>query len=110
MQDPNGAVEIKRKKECFELFMGGFLHDWWNARNTFEDKWVEFFRRAYDQPTMILRKLRKHRPAGFNQHSAPVAISINVSAWLEGNFQEEMKTMAMMKLSEFSESTSPRRA
>lgn len=88
--DPHGAIDPKRKKECFELFMGAFLHDWWILRNhdAFAQKWVRFFQMAYDQPTMrILRKIRKHRPTGHNEHSASDAISINVSDYLAGRFR-----------------------
>ena len=88
--DPNGIIDPKRKKECFELFMPGFLHDWWAFRNpsAFGQKWVRFLQMAYDQPTMrILRKIRKHRPAGLNQNNAPESISMNVNDYIEGRFR-----------------------
>lgn len=88
--DPSGVIDPKRKKECFELFMPGFLHDWWILRNpdVFGQKWVRFLQMAYDQPTMrVLRKIRKHRPTGLNQNNAPESISINVSDYIEGRFR-----------------------
>lgn len=88
--DPHGAIDPKRKKECFEMFMVGFLHDWWVLRNVeaFRAKWVRFLQMAYDQPTMrVLRKIRKHRPIGLNQNNAGESISINISDYIEGRFQ-----------------------
>jgi hypothetical protein len=88
--DPDGAIDPKRKKECFEMFMTAFLYDWWMLGNpdAFRAKWVRFFQMAYDQPTMrFLRKLRKHRPFGLNQDNSAQAISINIRDYLEGRFQ-----------------------
>ena len=88
--DPHGAVDPKRKKQCFEMFMVAFLHDWWTLRNpeAFAHKWVRFLRMAYDQPTLRqLQRIRKHRPTGLNQNSAPEAISTNISDYLDGTFR-----------------------
>ena len=88
--DPHGAIDPKRKKECFEMFTGAFLHDWWflQNRDAFTQKWVRFFQMAYDEPAMrLLRKLRKHRPVGMNQHNALHAVSINVGDYIVGRFR-----------------------
>jgi hypothetical protein len=88
--DPHGSIDPKRKKECFEMFMAAFLYDWWRLRDAdaFGAKWVRFLQMAYDQPTMrILRKLRKHRPAGLNQDHAAQAMSINITDYIEGRFR-----------------------
>lgn len=88
--DPNGAIDPKRKKECFELFMVGILHDWWilQNRDAFAQKWVRFFQMAYDQPTIrVLRKIRKHRPIGLNQNNSAEAVSININDYLAGRFR-----------------------
>lgn len=88
--DPTGAVDPKRKKQCFEMFMVAFLYDWWDLGNPseFARKWVRFLQIAYDQPTMrCLQRIRKHRPVGLNQNNAPEAISMNINDYLEGRFQ-----------------------
>ena len=93
--DPHGMVNEKRKKMCFQKFIGAVLHDSWlleGARLTqdqFTRKWQRFFGDAYNVLTNEqVAKIAAYKPMGL-QHNTNrcAAISISVSTYLHGKFQ-----------------------
>lgn len=94
--DPNGVIDPKRKKQCFQLFIGGMLYDSWmiapSPRMTeeqFRYKWQTFFRSAYNtmSPSDI-RLLSKFRPLGLQDtRDRCAAVSKNVEDYNNGEFR-----------------------
>jgi hypothetical protein len=94
--DPDRLVDPKRKKLCFEKFIGAVIHDSWSMyihgvhTEPFIEKWPQFFRAAYDvlSPNQI-KSLFSYKPVGVaaGMPNRGEAISRNVNAYLAGTFQ-----------------------
>jgi hypothetical protein len=95
--DPDGHVDPKRKKLCFEKFVGAVIHDSWMRRDhhlltqqQLVQKWQRLFRDAYDVLTPHhIKALCSYKPVGVaaGSHNRIEAISQNVSAYLAGTFR-----------------------
>jgi hypothetical protein len=95
--DPDGIVDPKRKKLCFEKFIGAVIHDSWSMyihgvhTQPFIEKWQQLFRNAYDVLTPHhIKALYSCKPVGMSRdgvRNRGEAISRNVTAYLEGAFQ-----------------------
>jgi len=99
--DPNGLVDPKRKRLCFEKFIGATIHDSWSMyihgvhTQPFIEKWGELFQDAYDvlTPSQI-KALYSYKPIGVAA-GAPnrgEAVSQNVTAYLAGTFKFNVNT------------------
>lgn len=99
--DPDGHVDHKRKKLCFEKFIGALIHDSWSMyvqgvhTQPFIEKWQRFLQDAYDvlTPNQI-KALYSHKPVEMTidgVRNRGEAISRNVTSYLAGTFQFNVK-------------------
>lgn len=95
--DPDGHVDPKRKKMCFEKFIGAVIHDSWMQRDhhvlthqQLVEKWQRLFRDAYDVLTPHhIKALYSYKPVGVaaGVGNRGEAISRNVTSYLAGTFK-----------------------
>jgi hypothetical protein len=94
--DPTGDHDQKRKKFCFEKFIGAVIHDSWRMRvngvhtQPFINKWTQFFEDAYDDVLTIrqLRELCSYKSINVARGAIHrnVATSENIDEYLRGRF------------------------
>ena len=94
--DPTGNYDQKRKKFCFEKFIGAVIHDSWRMRvngvhtQPFINKWTRFFEDAYDDVLTIrqLRELCSYKSINIGRGAIhrSVATSENIDEYIQGRF------------------------